>query len=96
MVEKWQTERKEQPWPIEDKGKNNLISRMQLDKATYILTGQTLSQNLQENQKRMQKHIYYAQMTGWKPIALTKTLGYRGFATHCWEKQDCSTIPYNL
>ena len=41
----------EQPCPIGDKGKNNLISRMQLDKGTYILTGQTLSQNFQENQK---------------------------------------------
>ena len=57
-VEKWQTERKEQPHPIKDKGKNNLISRMQSDKGTYILTGQTLSQNFQENQKRMQNHIY--------------------------------------
>ena len=47
-VEKWQTVRKEQPCPIEDKGKNNLISRMQLDRGTYILTGQTLSQNFQE------------------------------------------------
>ena len=26
-----------------------------------------------ENQKRMQRHIYYAQMIGWKPIALMKT-----------------------
>ena len=40
---------------------------MQLDKGIYILTGQILNQNFQENQKRMQKHIYYAQMTGWKP-----------------------------
>ena len=47
--------------PIEGKGKNNLITRMQLDKGTYILTGQILNQNFQENQKRMQKCIYYAQ-----------------------------------
>ena len=73
IIEKWQTERKEKPCPIEDKGKNNLISRMQSDKGTYILTGQTLSQNFQENQKRMQKHIYYAQMIEWKPIPLVKT-----------------------
>ena len=72
-VEKWQTERNEQPSPIGDKGKNNLISRIQLDKGTYILTGQTLNQKFQENQKKMQKHIYYTQMIGWKPIALMKT-----------------------
>ena len=69
----WQIERKEQLHPIEGKGKNNLISRMQSDKGTYILTGQTLSQNFQESQKRMQKHICYPQMIGWKPIALKKT-----------------------
>ena len=51
-VEYWQTERKEQPCPIKDKGKSNLNPRMQSDKGTYILTGQTLSQNFQENQKR--------------------------------------------
>ena len=58
---------KEQQCPIEDKDKNNLIPRMQSDKGTYILIGLTLSQNFQENQKRMQRHIYYVQMTGWKP-----------------------------
>ena len=72
-VVKWQTERREQPCPIEDKGKNNLISRLQSDKGTYILTGQTLSQNFQEKQEKMQKHIYYIQMIGWKLIALMKT-----------------------
>ena len=55
---------------MEGKGKNNLITRMQLDKGTYILTGQISSQNFQQNQKRIEKHIYYAQMTGWKPIIL--------------------------
>ena len=68
----WQTKRKEQPCPIEDNGKSNLNPRMQSDKGTYILTGQILSQNFQENQKRMQKHIYYSQMTGWMPIGLMK------------------------
>ena len=71
-VEQWQTERKEQLCPIEDKGKNNLNPRMQSDKGTYILTGQTLSQDFQENQKRMQRHIYYIQMTVWKPITFMK------------------------
>ena len=68
----WQTERKESPHPIKDKGKSNLNPRMQSDKGTYILTGQILIQNFQENQKRMQKHIYYIQMTGWTPITLMK------------------------
>ena len=54
-------ERKEQPFPIKDKAKNNLMSRMKSDKGTYILTGQTLSQNFQENR-----------MIGWKPITLMK------------------------
>ena len=52
-------ERKEQLHPIEGKGKNNLNTRMQSDKGTYILTGLILSQNFQENQKKMQKHICY-------------------------------------
>ena len=43
--------------PIEGKGRNNLITRMQPDKGTYTLTGQILSQNFQENQKKMQRHI---------------------------------------
>ena len=68
-----QTERKEQLHPIKGKGKNSLITRMQLDKGTYILNGQIFSQNFQENQKRMQKHIYNVQMTGWMPITLIKT-----------------------
>ena len=65
--------RKEHPHPIKDKGRDNLNPRMQSDKGTYILTGQILSQNFQENQKRMQNHIYYVQMTGWMPITLMKT-----------------------
>ena len=44
----------------------------QLDKGTYILTGQILNQNFQENQKRMQRHICYSQMTGWKHTILMK------------------------
>ena len=64
--------KKEQPHPTADKGKNNLNIRMQLDKGIYILTGQTLNQNFQESWKRMQKHICYTQMIGWKPIALKK------------------------
>ena len=50
----------------------NSTPRLQLDKGTYILTGQILSQNFQENQERMQKHIYYIQMTGWMAITLMK------------------------
>ena len=38
--------------------------------AHNTLTGQILSQNFQENWKKMQRHICYNQMTGWKPIAL--------------------------
>ena len=38
---------------IKGKGKNNLSTRMQLDKGTYILTGLILSQIFQENQKKM-------------------------------------------
>ena len=72
-TEKWQTEREEQLHPIEGKGKNNLNTRMQSDKGTYILTGLILSQNFCENQKKMQKHICCAQMIGWKPITLMKT-----------------------
>ena len=86
-------EMKEQLHPIEGKGKNNLITRMQLDKGTYISAAQILNQNFQENQKRMQKHIYYAQMTGWKPVILMQAYGYRGSASHYWGKQDCGTIP---
>ena len=65
-------EKKEQQHPIEGKGKNNLITRMQSDKGTYILTDQILNQNFQENWKKMQRHICYDQMTGWKLIALMK------------------------
>ena len=72
IVEKWQTVKKEQLHPIEDKGRNNLNIRMQSDKGIYILTGQTLNQNFQESHRRMQKHIYCTQMIGWKPIALKK------------------------
>ena len=46
--------------------------KMQLDKGTYILTGQTLSHNFQESQRKMQKHIYCVQMIGWMPTALMK------------------------
>ena len=60
-VKKWQTEKKEQPHPIKGKGKNNLNTRMQLDRGTYILTGLILNQNFQESWKKMRKHIYYAQ-----------------------------------
>ena len=72
-AEKWQTLRKEQLHPIEGKGKNNLNIRMQLDKGTYILTGLILSQNFQGNQKKMQMHICYIQMIGWKLISLMET-----------------------
>ena len=44
----------------------------ELDKGTYILTGQILNQNFQENRKKMQRHICYSQMTGWKHIVLMK------------------------
>ena len=64
--------RKEQPHPIGDKGENNLNPKMQLDKGTYISTGQILSQNFQGNQKRMQKHIYCTEIIGWMPITLMK------------------------
>ena len=72
-VIQWQTEKKEQQCLIAGKGRNNLNTRMQLDKGTYILTGQILNQNFQENQKRMQRHICYGQMTGWKHTILMKT-----------------------
>ena len=52
---------------------NSLNTRMQLDKGTYILTGQILNRNFQENWKKMQSHICYDQMTGWKHIVLMKT-----------------------
>ena len=57
---------------IVGKGRNNLNTRMQLDKGTYILTGQISNQNFQESQKKMQRHTCYGQMTGWKPIILMK------------------------
>ena len=41
-VIQWQTEKKELPCLITGKGRNNLNTRMQLDKGTYILTGQNL------------------------------------------------------
>ena len=47
-VIQWQTEKKEQLHLIAGKGRNNLNTRMQLDKGTYILTGQILNQNFQE------------------------------------------------
>ena len=72
-VIQWQTEKKEQQHLISGKGRNNLNTRMQLDKGTYILTGKILNQNFQENQKKMQRHICYDQMTGWKHIILMKT-----------------------
>ena len=71
-AKKWQTEKKEQPHSTTDKGRNNLNIRMQSDKGIYILTGHTLNQNFQESQNRMQKHICYAEMIGWKPITLKK------------------------
>ena len=71
-VIQWETEKKEQPCLIVGKGRNNLNTRMQLDKGTYILTGQILNQNFQESQKRMQRHICYDQMTGWKHTILMK------------------------
>ena len=58
--------------PVEDKDRNNLNPKIQLDKDTYISTGQILSQNFQESQKKMQKHIYYIQMIGWMPTASMK------------------------
>ena len=48
---------------------------MQPGKGTYTSTGQILSQNFQENWKKMQKHIYYDQTIGWKPITLRKIQG---------------------
>ena len=74
------TEKKEQLHPIRDKSRNNFNIRMQSDKSIYILTGLTLNQNFQESQRRMQMHIYCAQMIGWNPIALKKVYGYRDFA----------------
>ena len=71
-VKQWQTERKEQPHPIGDKDRTNLNTKMQPDKDTYILTGQILNQNFQENQKRMQKHIYCVKMIGWTPTILMR------------------------
>ena len=71
-VIKWQTEKKEQPCLIVGKGTNNLNTRMQLDKGTYILTGQISNQNFQESQKKMQRHTCYSQMIRWKPIILMK------------------------
>ena len=56
---------------------------MQPDKGTYTPTGQILSQNFQENQRKMQKHIYYDQMIGWKSITLRKIQRYRDFVSHC-------------
>ena len=41
-VIQWQTEKKEQQGLIAGKGRSNLNTRMQLDKGTYILTGQIL------------------------------------------------------
>ena len=37
------------------------------------LNWSNFKQNFQENQKKMQKHICYIQMIGWKLIALMKT-----------------------
>ena len=37
---------------------------MQQESDIYIYTGLILSQNSQENQKKMQRHIYYAPMIG--------------------------------
>ena len=36
------------------------------------LNWSNLNKNFQENQKKMQRHICYGQMTGWKPIILMK------------------------
>ena len=58
--------------PNHRQGRNNLNTRMQLDKGTYILTGQISNQNFQENWKKMQMHICYGQMTGWKHTVLMK------------------------
>ena len=71
-AKKWQIEKKEQLHPTADNGRNNLNIRMQSDRGIYILTGQTLNQDFQESQKKMQKHICYAQMIGWKPITLKR------------------------
>ena len=58
--------------PNQRQGQEQLITRMQPDKGTPILTGHILNQNFQENQKKMQRHICYNQMTGWKLIILMK------------------------
>ena len=50
---------------------------MQPDKDTYILTGQILNQNFLENWKKIQRHICYNQMTGWKLIILIKIWVHR-------------------
>ena len=50
-VIQWQTEKKEQLCLIVGKGRNNHNTRMQLDKGTYILTGQISNQNFQESLK---------------------------------------------
>ena len=52
---------------------------MQLDKGTYILTGLILSQNFQENWKKMQKHICYTPMIGWKPHHFNKDIRVQRF-----------------
>ena len=71
-VIQWQTEKKEQLCLIIGKGRNNLNTRMQLGKGTYILTSQISNQNFQESWKKMQRHTCYGQMIGWKPIVLMK------------------------
>ena len=58
--------------PNQRQGQEQLNIRMQMDKGIDILTGQTLNQNFQQSQKKMQKHICYTQMIGWKPITLKK------------------------
>ena len=56
-----QRQGQEQPQPQDTVGQRHIL-----------LTGQILSQNFQGNQKRMQKHIYYIQTTGWMLIVLMK------------------------
>ena len=53
---------------INNKTSSNRISnnkiKMQQDSDIYIYTSLILNQNFQENQKKMQRHIYYASMIG--------------------------------
>ena len=72
-VIQWKTEKKEQPHLITGKGRNN--PQHQDAAGTKAHTSKLVkfqNQNFQENWKKMQRHICYGQMTGWKHIVLMK------------------------